>query len=296
MEVTDVKTISRDELLVSTNKYLQEIEQWDERDLPYYKRKVRGRIFGGYTSIITALIIISLANILVTVVGMMFFDGFFDSLSTNATTQWIVLGVFYFTVFLSYYLYAKKSTVKFIDSCHGEIAHEGSPFIKKVIFNLVFSFILGFGVSGYAIYTVINSGSTNFLPLLMYFPAIISPFSYFLGTLTARNDLSVCPVCGRYNTVFKRKISNDFGEKMDGEHIEHDYKSERVGTKTTTTYYTDGSTSEKKEGIYESVRYTNEYQDFSNLAKYIYQCKECSYVEETVEEKSWKVLKARYRG
>ena len=130
----------------------------------------------------------------------------------------------------------------------------------------------------------------------MYLPAIISPLAYFVGTLAARNAMHTCPVCGRFDTVYRVKCSEDFGEHRDGSHTEYNYESERIGTRTTTTYYSDGSRTTESEGIYGSVRYTSEYDDYSSLAKYAYLCRECSYVEETLEEKKWKSLRTRYRG
>ena len=159
--------------------------------------------------------------------------------------------------------------------------------------------ILAVAVSGAVIYFGGFPSTGTGLKIVdnfVYLSAIIAPLAYFLGSLVTLNNLTECPVCGRFNTVYRLKSSKDFGERKDGSHDEHEYKSERVGTKTTTTYYTDGSKESHSEGIYESVRYTKEYDDYSNLAKYTYLCHECSYAEETVEEKKWKILKSKYRG
>ena len=130
----------------------------------------------------------------------------------------------------------------------------------------------------------------------MYVPAFILPFARFLGFIVGRRDIPICPVCGRYNTVYKQQIGEQFGQTHDGEHTEYDYQTERVGTRYTTTTYTDGAKNTTSSPIYESVRYTEVYQDYSALVKYVYLCSECSYCELSLEEKKWKIRSNRYRG
>ena len=57
MEFKGEKTILREEISVTSNKYLEEIESWNEQDLPCYKRKVRTKIFDGFLSIIAGVMI-----------------------------------------------------------------------------------------------------------------------------------------------------------------------------------------------------------------------------------------------
>ena len=189
---------------------------------------------------------------------------------------------------------------KVVASCHGEIGHDGMPFMKTLTVNIIISAVLCVVCSVGAILLFSDKFESSMglvvLESYLYLPAVISPLAYFIGTLSSRNAMIKCPVCGRFNTVYKLKSSEDFGERQDGQHTEYDYESERVGTKTTKTYYTDGTVDTKSEGIYERVRYANEYNDYSNLAKYTYLCHECSYTEETLEEKKWKTLQARHRG
>ena len=300
MEITGQKTIKTDEISVTSNPYLEEIEAWNEQDLPHYKKKVKDKMFSGYISIVLGgLIAYVLYLVFYSCIAAMF-TGAYNALCGSFVGQWICMGIFYVIVFILVWLYGKKMMVKFVASCHGEIGHDGNPFMRRLMFHIIFSGILCVVGTVIAI-LVFNENGTSSMGLLvletyLYLPAIISPFAYFVGTLSARNEMIQCPVCGRFETVYKRKISDDFGERQDGQHKEYDYKTERVGTKTITTYYSDGSKDSRSEGIYGSVRYTKEYDDYSNLAKYIYLCRECSYVEETIEEKSWKTLRTKYRG
>jgi hypothetical protein len=222
-----------------------------------------------------------------------------ETMQAIPAIQWVLLALSCLAVFLIVFKTAKKSMIEFIDSCHGEIAHDGQPFAKKLKGNLVFSIILFIAGCAAIIYfggiKVTETGLSVF-DSFMFAPALIAPLAYFWGSLSVRYELSICPICGRMNTIYRIKSSKDFGEKNDGSHEEHEYRSERVGTRTTTTYYSDGSKESTSSGIYESVRYTKEYDDYSNLAKYTYLCKECSYAEETVEEKRWKVLRSEHRG
>lgn len=300
MEITGQRTLSTDGISVTSNPYLREIEVWKEKDLPHYKKKVRDRMFNGYvTAVLGGLIAYGLFIVFFAITFSMF-TGLYNLVSSSTVAQWIVLMVFYLVVFLIVFSHGKKTMVKFVSSCHGEIGHSGQPFMKRLVFNLVFSAIIG--VVGTALAIILyKDGAQSSMGLRvlegnMYLPAIISPFAYFIGTLSARNQMTVCPVCGRFDTVYRIKCSEDFGERSEGSHKEYDYKTERVGTKTTTTFYSDGSKTSRSEGIYGSVRYTEVYNDFSSLAKYAYLCHECTYVEQTLEEKKWKTLQSKYRG
>lgn len=298
MEYTGYDTVSSNAISGTSNKYLEEIETWNETDLPYYKKKVRSKIFSGYTSIVAGVIVINVAYILLTAIIYSAFSGLAELLETNKTTALIFTGVFALAVFLLVFLFSKKSALEFIDSCHGEIKRTKSPFIRKVTLHLIISIILCVAVVGVVSYyamTTLNSGA-DVLELTRNAVAMFAPVAYFAGIIAARNSVNQCPVCGRLNTIYKIKIGEDFGERKDGSHKEYEHSSERVGTKTITTYYTDGSTTSRDEGIYESVRYTKEYDDYSNLSKHEYLCHECSYAEETVEELKWKIFKTKYRG
>ena len=298
MEYTGYDTVSSTAISGTSNKYLEEIETWNETDLPYYKKKVRSKIFSEYTSIVAGVIVINVAYILLTAIIYSAFSGLANLLDESKTAALIFTGVFALAVFLVVFFFSKKSAVEFIDSCHGEIARKKSPFIRKVTVHLIISIILCIavvgGVSYYAM-TTLNSGA-DLLELTRNAVAMFAPVAYFSGIIVARNSVNQCPVCGRLNTIYKIKIGEDFGERKDGSHKEYEHRSERVGTKTITTYYTDGSTTSRDEGIYESVRYTKEYDDYSNLSKHEYLCHECSYAEETVEELKWKIFKTKYRG
>lgn len=300
MDYTDQDYGYADEFRPTSNKYLKVVETWRETELPYYKKKVKDKIFGGYTMVIAGAIVAYLIYaVLLGVVGM-FYSKIVDVLSSNPWTQWLTIGIIAVITFFIIRFAGKRSIVKFVDSCHGEIGHKANPFYHKLIVHTIVSLILAIAIAVVCIVLVGKQvsvvGDIAVLSTFMFLPALIAPCAYFLGSIAGIGELTVCPICGRYNTVYKVKLGQDFGTRKDGQHKEYDYKSERVGTKTTTTYYTDGSTSSRSEGIYESVRYTEEYDDFSSLAKFAYLCKECSYVEETIEEKQWKVLQDRYRG
>ncbi len=300
MEVTGHNTLSTDEISVTSNPHLRDIEVWNERDLPHYKKKVADRMFSGYISIfLGALISYALYLVFFATVASMF-PGLYSMVSSSFTAQWVCLFLFYAIVFVAVFFYGKKSMVKFVASCHGEVAHDGNPFMKKLKLHIVISAVLCIAVSVVCILLFDEKVSSQMglavLESYMYVPAIISPLAYFIGSLSARNSMIKCPVCGRFDTVYRVKSSEDFGERQDGSHKEYDYKTERVGTKTTTTYYTDGSRTTRSEGIYGSVRYTQEYDDYSSLSRFTYLCRECSYVEETLEEKTWKTKRDEYRG
>lgn len=297
-QLTDIRTISTDGVAVTSNPHLEEIETWDERDLPYYKRKVSGKIFSGYTSLVPSMIIVYACYIFFTAIGFATIDNLTAWLQAMPFIQWIILALFAVISFILVFLFSKKSAIEFIDSCHGEIGHKGYPFIKVVIANLIISIILVVAVIGLAVYVDIASGFTKnglTIQTFTYLPGVVSPIAYFLGIIVARNQLSVCPVCGRYNTIFRVRLSHSFGERKDGSHVEYESESERIGTETITTYYSDGSTSKTEQGIYQTVTYANEYDDYSNLTKYAYLCHECSYCEESIEETKWKVFKTKYR-
>ena len=300
MEITGYETLSTDELSVSTNPYLEDIEIWDERELPLYRKKITDRIISGYTSaVLGGLIAYGLYIVFFAIVASMFTD-LYAMLCSSYVAQWICMGVFYVVVFFLVHLYGQRTMATLETSCHGEIGHDGKPFIRSIIVHIVISALLCVVCTAAAVlYFYREVGSAPGLLVLesfVYLPAVIAPFAYFVGTLTARRSMVKCPVCGRYDTVYRVKSSRDFGQRKDGHHQEFDYEQERVGTRTTTTYYSDGTRSTDTEGIYESVRYTNEYDDYSSLAKYTYLCRECSYAEETLEEKKWKSLRTRYRG
>ena len=299
MEIVGTSTVKTDEISVSSNKYLTDIEVWNERDLPCYKRKVRDKLSAGYLSIFAGAIICYACYMVLMTIGFAFIGDIDVKLSQSLPLTFAMLGIFAIATFILVFAFSKKRMIEFVDSCHGEIGHDGNPFIRKLRANLIFSIILAVAVICYAVYLVLVAKTVSVESAFATFyllPAIISPMGYFLGMISARNSLSICPVCGRFNTVFRVKSSKDFGEKMDGSHKEHESRSERVGTKTTTTYYTDGSTKVTTAPIYGSVSYVKEYDDYSNLAKYTYLCHECSYTEETLEQKKWKVLKSKYRG
>lgn len=300
MEITGYKTLSSDGISVTSNPYLQEIEVWDEKKLPHYKKKVADRMLSGYVSILLGGLISYAIYLIFFSITAAMFTNLYNLISKSFAAQWVCLAIFYVIVFIIVFLFGKKSMVKFVSSCHGEIGHKGNPFMKHLIAHIIISAVLCI-VCTVAAILLFNDKVESSMGLLvlesyMYLPAIIAPLAYFIGTLIARNNMTKCPICGRFNTIYKLKSSEDFGERKDGQHKEYEHKSERVGTKTIKTTYTDGSTSTRSEGIYESVRYTKVYEDFSNLSKYVYLCRECSYEEETVEEKKWKTLKERYRG
>ena len=58
--------------------------------------------------------------------------------------------------FIIYFRGGKKAIRKLIDSCHGEITHNGSPFIRKIKVCLVLSLILFIGVVAYVIFKYMN--------------------------------------------------------------------------------------------------------------------------------------------
>ena len=299
MEIVGTSTVQTDEISVTSNKYLTDIENWEERDLPCYKKKVRDKLSAGYVSIVPGAIICYACYMILMTVGFAFIGDIDVKLSQSLPLTLSVLGIFALATFFLIFAFSKKRMVEFVDSCHGEIGHDGNPFIRKLRANLIFAIILAVAVIGFALYLLLIKKSISVESAFATFyllPAIVSPLGYFAGMLSARNSFSVCPVCGRFNTVFKFKSSDDFGEKQDGSHKEHETRSERVGTKTTTTYYSNGTQSSVSAPIYGSVSYVKEYDDYSNLAKYTYLCHECSYVEETVEEKKWKILRSKYRG
>lgn len=300
MEITGQKTLSTDQISVTSNPYLKEIEDWNETELPHYKKKVADKMLSGYVSIVLGGLISYILYIAFFAITFSMFEGLYNLVSSKSVMQWVILFIFYLVVFIIVFIHGKKAMIKFISSCHGEIGHDGNPFIKRLILNIIISAIICVAgtILAFVFYKEggVSSLGLHVMETNMYLPAIISPLAYFIGTLFARNQMSICPVCGRFDTVYRIKCSEDFGEHRDGSHTEYDYRTERVGTKTTTTYYTDGSQSSRSEGIYGSVRYTEVYDDFSSLAKYAYLCRECSYVEETLEEKKWKTLQNKYRG
>lgn len=287
-----------DAVAVTYNDYLRDIENWDETELPKYRSKVMDHTIGTFFRIVLGLIVSTLLYAAVVGISSMFF-----SIETmgGVPYQIAAIALIHLISFIIYFRGGKKAIRKLIDSCHGEIAHNGSPFIRKIKVCLVLSLILFIGVVAYVIFKYMNGekiegGYLEILSAFMYVPAFVLPFARFLGFIVGRRDIPICPVCGRYNTVYKQQIGEQFGQTYDGEHTEYDYQTERVGTRYTTTTYTDGSKNTTSSPIYESVRYTEVYQDYSALVKYVYLCSECSYCELSLEEKKWKIRSNRYRG
>ena len=109
MEVTGYKTLSTDEISVTSNPYLQEIEEWDERDLPHYKKKVADKMFSGYVSIVLGgLISYALYLVFFAITGSMF-PGFFAAVSGSIVVQWVCLFVFYAVVFAIVFIFGKNA-------------------------------------------------------------------------------------------------------------------------------------------------------------------------------------------
>ena len=82
------------------------------------------------------------------------------------------------------------------------------------------SLILFIGVVAYVIFKYMNGekiegGYLEILSAFMYVPAFILPFARFLGFIVGRRDIPICPVCGRYNTVYKQQIGEQFGQTHD---------------------------------------------------------------------------------
>lgn len=300
MAEVNQQTVSTDQYAVTSNKYLEDIETWRESDLPYYKKKVRDRIFSSYTSIIGGLAVAYLFYGVFISIAMTITNSFYDLLLNYPIAQWGCIALTAIIVLFVIKWFGKRSIVKFVDACHGEIGHAGYPFIKKLKANLIISIILAVAITAGLIFLLNPNKPSNsnllILETFIFLPALIAPFGHLWGTLSGLSELPICPVCGRYNTIYKVKLGSDFGTRKDGHHQEYAYETERVGTKTTTTYYSDGTSKSNSEGIYSSVRYIEEYDDFSSLAKYAYFCNECSYAEESLEEKKWKTLESKYRG
>ena len=122
MEITNERTISTDEISTTSNKYLADIEVWDERDLPYYKRKVKDRIIGGYSSIILGIVIAYVFYTAVMTIALSAFNKGLETMQAIPAIQWVLLALSCLAVFLIVFKTAKKSMIEFIDSCHGEIA------------------------------------------------------------------------------------------------------------------------------------------------------------------------------
>ena len=284
------------EIAISYNDHLREIEKWDETDLPKYKSKVLDHTFGSFLRIVIGLF--AATFIYSAVVGI---SSMFLSIETIFKMEFQIIAIILINIisFIIFYIGGRKAIRKLINSCHGEIGHDGAPFMRKVKVCFVLAIILYIAAFIVLLLMYNKSPKTDDLGLLngfMYLSAFIVPLARFLGFITGRKDLPICPICGRYDTVYKQQMGEMFGETHDGSHTETAYQTERVGTRYTTTTYTDGSKNTTSSPIYESVRYTEVYQDYSGLIKYVYLCSECSYCELSLEEKKWKIRTNRYRG
>lgn len=274
----------------STNRFLADIERWEETEVSDYKRKVAFELSEAWTG---AVIIFALMFTVLGYVWAFIATSLPDSMSP-AGKGCVAVALYMVITIIVAAVAAKKNLKKFVESNRGEVGHKGKPYYKKVTAMIPLSFIVGIIINT-VIWMVVVKDFGNFTTdeLGVVQPiscAALYPFFYYLATRSELIKLKkrVCPVCGRFDSVVTKNTAR-YGKKREG--IEHVTKTQtkKVGEKQTIARYSDGSTRVvSSEPIYANVvvdEYDVEYGTV--MSDYITYCRHCSYVVEGTKEHSY---------
>ncbi len=286
-----------EESSLNTNRFLAELQDWNEDEVYKYKSKVNGQIAFGYFVMVLGYFFSMLVGSLV--VGFLY--AFVIELSFGKYLQLLITGLQFFITYLVFESYGRKKTAKFIKENHGEVGHAGHRYRRALVLNKWISLIISLGYTAYMIYTQVASegwGSLleSFSSVVMLTAAPFATFFFFIGAEMETYG-ETCPVCGRHGTVEKVELKS-YGDKVDGTYSVKSTSREEVGTERTTTYWSDGSTTSKDSPIYGNVTHVRVYDKHSNLADYVVTCRECTYHATGTEKQNYdvKVDEYSYRG
>ena len=292
---------------IFTNKYLDPITGWSEKSVAGYKKQIFLHAFSAW---IMSLFIFTIFNTMLSAAGGLIMLPF----------VWLPIeyvGIGYFSLatalmMLAAILIGYKKTLKLIRRNNGEIGHRGQPFMIHTLVNFFLSLLMAAGaLVGAAIlvyYMYISSIATEdpqFFDVIKPYLILVAnfavpffyPFFYFVGTLIGIGKMRhgwTCPVCGRYDAV---KIETEmFAKSKSGGYDERITRSERIGTETTTTYWSDGSTTSSSSPIYGQVyHHTNVHETGTKLNRYFVNCQGCSYHREFTEQIRYDEIVGTYK-
>lgn len=273
-----------------TNRFLKNIEQWNEREVNDYKRKVGFELTEAWTE---AIIVFAL---MFTVLGYAwaFIATTLPKSMKDTTKGCIAIAIYLLFTLIAASIMSKKNLKKFVSANRGEVGHKGEPYHKRVIAMIPVSLLIGVGINVALWIFVIkdfNNMTTDELgvvqPLVC---AALYPFFYYLSTSRhlAKLQRRACPVCGRFDSVMTENIAR-YGKKREG--MEHVTKTQtkKVGEERTVARYADGRTQIiSSKPIYATVvvdEYDMEYGTV--MSDYMTYCKHCSYIKEGTREQSY---------
>lgn len=274
----------------STNRFLADIERWEETEVSDYKRKVAFELSEAWTE---AVIIFALMLTVLGYVWAFIATSLPDSMSP-AGKGCVAVALYMVITIIVAAVAAKKNLKKFVESNRGEVGHKGEPYYKKVTAMIPLSFIVGIIINT-VIWMVVVKDFGNFTTdkLGVVQPiscAALYPFFYYSATLSELIKLQkrVCPVCGRFDSVVTENIAR-YGKKREGVNHITRTQTKKVGEERTIARYADGHTQiVSSKPIYANVvvdEYDVEYGTV--MSDYLTYCRHCSYVEEGTKEHSY---------
>ena len=273
-----------------TNEYLQHLLDFEESEVPYYKKKIALFISGGYSHILSAFIINYLASLVgAFIVGMMISEGLnFGELIMDMILLAVSMIICYAVSFKS----GKKRMHKYIDINHGELGHRRGKMYKKIKSKGTLLMLLTVALAAVIAFIRFGLGVDNLIVLdtmdvLHYAVVLIGSVAfYFFGAVSYCNEAKLCPYCGRINTFSVKKLSS-IGSKFEGYSTSISSRTAKVGTRytTTKTTYSDGSAtySTSSSPIYGTVYTEHTYENSSTIDSYLYYCTECPGTETSTE-------------
>lgn len=291
---------------VYTNKFLDPITSWEEKNVAGYKKQV---FLHGFSGWMMSFFIFVIFNTMLSAAGGLIMLPFVF-LSPEQ------MGIGYFALatvlmIIAATIIGYKKTKKLIKRNNGEIGHRGKPFAVHSVFNFIFGIVIagaavvGFSYLVYQMYlSSIETPDPDFfeviLPNLILVANFAVPFFYplfyFLGTMIGIGKMRhsyTCPVCGRFDSIVIEKES--FAKSKTGDYERDITRTARVGTETTTTYWSDGTTTSSSSPIYGQVYdHTDVHEVGTKMERYFVNCRGCSFHREFTEKVRYDEVVGRY--
>ncbi len=271
------------------NEFLVGFEEWSEENVARYKKKVAGQVIYGYFTMALGYLFTMLVGSVVA--GLLL--GIVIELGIDYL-QVLVWAAQMAVTFFAFFWYGIRKIRKFMKENHGEVGHEGNPLYKQMSLHRWITLGLTVAFTAWTLLAMIgDSFFENFSASMMFTAIPLASCGYFFGAVDEMWLAPKCPICGRFHTVSKMQVGK-YGDKVDGQREMRQRVTEQTGTRTRTTYWSDGSTTSSSSPIYSTVTKVTVYDEHSVLCDYVKACSECTYHAEGTEKQHYSVRVGEY--
>lgn len=304
----------------TSNEYLEPLTHWNEHKVYRYKIQILWFVISailvyGIWGFVISYILSELYTFVDMLVGLLLgvvafiipFKGTDEAMFTiRQYLPYVVVVLTGIVIYIKFNYNGMKKLKKFVVKNHGEVAHPKKLFRIVIYLMAIISGVATIGLIVYLYYTTITNlpeiePDLALVQNIVTFRAIkwcyvpIPVFGCFMGVIYSfKNDLILCPMCGRHGVLSTEEEGEGFGKRSFGkrEYTETETRTIKTGTTTYTTIYDYGTHSDSKSYTvdnYKDVEYTRTgvKESGDRLQDYVTYCPECGYTWEKTEVTSW---------